>query len=137
MQSLPSDLYECASLDGANGFQKFRKLTVPLLANTTFFITITSIISSFQVFGYINVMTGGGPKDSTYVLVYYIYKLAFDYHKTGYGSAVAVVLFLILLIITIIQYVHIINKIKEAEKWQIRKLWEVILRKKDFSDFLW
>ncbi len=51
-------------------------------------------------------MTGGGPKDSTYVLVYYIYKLAFDYHKTGYGSAVAVVLFLILLIITIIQYVH-------------------------------
>ncbi len=106
MQSLPSDLYECASLDGANGIQKFRKLTVPLLANTTFFITITSIISSFQVFGYINVMTGGGPKDSTYVLVYYIYKLAFDYHKTGYGSAVAVVLFLILLIITIIQYVH-------------------------------
>lgn len=106
MQSLPSDLYECASLDGANGFQKFRKLTIPLLANTTFFITITSIISSFQVFGYINVMTGGGPKDSTYVLVYYIYKLAFDYHKTGYGSAVAVVLFLILLIITIIQYVH-------------------------------
>ena len=105
-QSLPSDLYECASLDGANGFQKFRKLTIPLLANTTFFITITSIISSFQVFGYINVMTGGGPKDSTYVLVYYIYKLAFDYHKTGYGSAVAVVLFLILLIITIIQYVH-------------------------------
>ena len=58
MQSLPSDLYECASLDGANGIQKFRKLTVPLLANTTFFITITSIISSFQVFGYINVMTG-------------------------------------------------------------------------------
>lgn len=54
MQSLPSDLYECASLDGANGFQKFRKLTIPLLANTTFFITITSIISSFQVFGYIN-----------------------------------------------------------------------------------
>lgn len=106
MQSLPSDLYECASLDGANGIQKFRKLTVPLLANTTFYLTVTGIISSFQVFGYINVMTGGGPKDSTYVLVFYIYKLAFDYRKTGYASAVAVILFLMLLVITIIQYVH-------------------------------
>ena len=59
-----------------------------------------------KYFDLIYVMTGGGPKDSTYVLVYYIYKLAFDYHRTGYGSAVAGVLFLILLIITIIQYVH-------------------------------
>lgn len=106
MQSLPSELYECASLDGASEFQKFRSLTIPLLANTTFFITVTSIISSFQVFGYINVMTGGGPKDSTYVLVYYIYNLAFHYQKTGYASAVAVVLFLMLLVVTIIQYVY-------------------------------
>ncbi|MCI8401951.1 MAG: sugar ABC transporter permease [Lachnospiraceae bacterium] len=106
MQSLPSELYECASLDGANGIQKFRRLTIPLLANTTFYMTVTGIISSFQVFGYVNVMTGGGPKDSTYVLVYYIYKLAFQYRRTGYASAVAVILFLVLLVVTIIQYIH-------------------------------
>lgn len=106
MQSLPMELYECASLDGATGLQKFRCLTIPLLTNTTFYITVTSIISSFQVFGYVNVMTGGGPKDSTYVLVYYIYKLAFNYQRTGYASAVAVVLFLMLLVVTIIQYRH-------------------------------
>ena len=106
MQALPVDLYESASLDGASGLQKFRRLTIPLLTNTTFYMTVTGIISSFQVFGYVNVMTGGGPKDSTYVLVYYIYKLAFDYRRTGYASAVAVVLFVLLLLVTVVQYRH-------------------------------
>lgn len=106
MAALPTDLYESAMLDGATGVQQFRKITMPLLGNTTFFLTVTGIVSSFQVFGYINVMTQGGPVDSTYVLVYYIYKLAFDYKQTGYGSAVAVVMFLILLVITVIQYIH-------------------------------
>lgn len=106
MQALPVDLYESASLDGASGLQKFRRLTIPLLTNTTFYMTVTGIVSSFQVFGYVNVMTGGGPKDSTYVLVYYIYKLAFDYRRTGYASAVAVVLFVLLLLVTVVQYRH-------------------------------
>ena len=106
MAALPRDVYESAELDGANGRQQFFNLTIPLLSNTTFFLTVTGIIISFQTFGYVNVMTKGGPVDSTYVLVFYIYKLAFDYMQTGYASAVAVVLFLILLVITIIQYTH-------------------------------
>ena len=106
MSVLPSELYESAALDGATGIQQFRKLTIPLLGNITFFLTVTGIISSIQAFGYVNVMTKGGPVDATYTLVFYIYRLAFDYKQTGYGSAVAVVLFLILLGITIIQYIH-------------------------------
>ena len=82
------------------------KITVPLLQPTTFFLTITGIIGSFKVFGYTNVMTAGGPGTSTYTLVYYIYTSAFKYYRMGYGSAIAVVLFIMLLIVTIIQWVH-------------------------------
>lgn len=106
IQVLPHDLYEAADIDGATGFQKFKSITVPLLAPTTFFLTITGIINSFKVFGTVNVMTGGGPGSSTYTLVYYIYKTAFSYYRMGYASAVAVVLFAILLVITIIQWKH-------------------------------
>lgn len=103
---LPRDLYESADIDGANAVQKFMKITVPLLQPTTFFLTITGIIGSFKVFGYTNVMTAGGPGTSTYTLVYYIYTSAFKYYRMGYGSAIAVVLFIMLLIVTIIQWVH-------------------------------
>ena len=104
IQGLPHDLYEAADIDGANGFQKFRSITVPLLSPTTFFLTITGIIGSFKVFGTVNVMTGGGPGSSTYTLVYYIYKTAFTYYRMGYASAVAVILFIILLAITLVQW---------------------------------
>lgn len=103
---LPRDLYEAAEIDGANPVQKFFKITVPLLKPTTFFLTITGIISSFKVFGYTNVMTKGGPGSSTYTLVYYIYTSAFQYYKMGYSSAIAVILFIMLLIVTIIQWIH-------------------------------
>lgn len=103
---LPGELYEAADIDGANGFQKFRSITVPLLAPTTFFLTITGIINSFKVFGTVNVMTGGGPGSSTYTLVYYIYKTAFSYYRMGYASSVAVILFVILLVITLFQWKH-------------------------------
>lgn len=106
IQVLPQDLYEAADIDGANGFQKFRCITVPQLAPTTFFLTITGIIASFKVFGTVNVMTGGGPGSSTYTLVYYIYKTAFSYYRMGYASSVAVVLFVILLVITVFQWKH-------------------------------
>ena len=106
IQGLPKDLYEAADIDGANGIEKFRFITVPLLAPTTFFLTITGIIGSFKVFGTVNVMTGGGPGSATYTLVYYVYKCAFSYYRMGYGSAVAVILFIMLLIITIIQWNH-------------------------------
>ena len=106
IQSLPGDLYEAASIDGANSLQKFFHLTIPLLKPTTFFLTITGILNSFKAFGLINVMTQGGPGDSTYTMVYYIYKCAFAYYKMGYGSAIAVVLFLMMLLVTLYQWYH-------------------------------
>lgn len=106
MASMPMDLYESADLDGANGIQKFIHITIPQLKPTTFFLTITGIISSFKVFGYTNIMTRGGPGSSTYTLVYYVYTSAFKYYKFGYASAIAVILFLILLVFTVIQWRH-------------------------------
>lgn len=106
MAGLPRELYEAAEIDGASGIQKFCYLTVPLLQPTTFFLTITGIITSFKVFGQINVMTSGGPGSATYTLVYYIYRRAFTYYEMGYASAVAMILFLILLVVTIIQWKH-------------------------------
>lgn len=104
MASMPRDVYESAELDGASRVQQFFHITVPLLQPTTFFLTITTIISSFKAFGYTNIMTKGGPGSSTYTLVYYIYTAAFKYYKFGYASTIAVVLFLFLLVFTIIQW---------------------------------
>ena len=106
LTSLPKDIYEAADLDGVNAFQKFFYITLPQLKPTTFFLTITGIISSFKVFGQVNVMTQGGPGSSTYTLVYYIYKSAFTYYNMGYASSVAVILFLMLLTVTLIQWKH-------------------------------
>lgn len=106
LTSLPKDIYEAADLDGVNGIQRFFYITLPQLKPTTFFLTVTGIISSFKVFGQINVMTHGGPGSSTYTLVYYIYKSAFTYYEMGYASAVAMVLFAILLCVTLHQWHH-------------------------------
>ena len=106
LTSLPKDIYEAAHLDGVNGIQRFFYITLPQLKPTTFFLTVTGIISSFKVFGSINVMTHGGPGSSTYTLVYYIYKSAFTYYEMGYASAVAMVLFAILLCVTLYQWHH-------------------------------
>jgi multiple sugar transport system permease protein len=75
-----------------------------MLRPTTFFLTITGIIGSFKVFGTVNVMTKGGPGHSTYTLVYYIFTSAFSYYRMGYGSAIAVILFVVLLGITVYQW---------------------------------
>jgi len=104
LQSIPQDIYETSYIDGANWWQRFFKITVPMLSPTTFFLLITSIISSFKVFGQIQVMTDGGPMGATSVLVYYIYKTAFKFYKFGYASAMALVLFIIILVFTIIQW---------------------------------
>ena len=104
LQSVPEELYESATIDGANSFQKLLKITVPMLSPTTFFLLITNIISSFQVFGLVNVLTKGGPGRSTTVLAYYIYRCAFRYNKMGLASAIAFVLFGLVLIVTLIQW---------------------------------
>lgn len=104
LKAVPEDLYEAADIDGANEFQKFIKITIPMISPTTFFLLVTSIISSFKVFGQINVMTQGGPGNSTTVLVYYIYQAAFTFFRMGYASTISWVLFALIFIVTLIQW---------------------------------
>ena len=101
---IPAVYYEAAAEDGANVWQKFWHITLPMLSPTTFFIVIISIINSFQSFTPIYVMTGGGPGTATQVLVFRIYEEAFVLSNFGYASAMAVVLFLIVLLFTIFQF---------------------------------
>jgi len=101
---IPAVFYEAAAVDGANVWQKFWHITLPMLSPTTFFIVIISIINSFQSFTPIYVMTGGGPGTATQVLVFRIYEEAFVLSNFGYASAMAVVLFLIVLLFTIFQF---------------------------------
>jgi len=101
---IPVTYYEAAAVDGANAWHKFRHITLPMLSPTTFFIVIISIINSFQSFTPIYVMTGGGPGTATQVLVFRIYEEAFVLSNFGYASAMAVVLFLIVLLFTIFQF---------------------------------
>lgn len=104
IQSLPTDVYEAADVDGASEIKKFFKITIPFLSPTTFFLVITTFITSFQVFAPIQIMTRGGPGTATYVLVYYIYTSAFTFYKMGYASAMSWILFIILFIITMIEW---------------------------------
>ncbi len=103
LQNVPQHLYEAAQIDGANRWQLFRHVTWPLLTPTTFLILIMAVINSFQAFTEFQVMTQGGPLGSTTVVVYYLYQQAFQQFNMGYGSALAVVLFLIILGLTLIQ----------------------------------
>lgn len=102
--TINQSLFEAAKIDGANAFDTFRFVTVPLLSPTIFFVVVITCISSFQVFDLIYMMTQGGPMDSTNVLVYAVYKNAFEYFKIGQASAMAYVLFAIILILTLIQW---------------------------------
>lgn len=104
MSAISQSLFEAAKIDGANTFQIFKNVTVPLLSPTIFFVVIITAISSFQVFDLIYLMTQGGPFDSTNVLVYAIYKNAFEYFNVGKASAIAYVLFVIILVLTLIQW---------------------------------
>lgn len=104
IQGLPKDVYEAADIDGAGAVTKFFRLTIPFLSPTTFFLIITTFITSFQVFGQIQIMTRGGPGTATNVLVYYIYTSAFTFYRMGYASAMSWVLFALLFIITMIQW---------------------------------
>lgn len=104
LKGVPGELYEAAAIDGANEIHKFFKITIPMLSPTTFFLLITNIIGSFKVFGQINVMTQGGPGNSTTVLVYYIYKAAFTFFRMGYAAAISWVLFVLLFLVTLLQW---------------------------------
>jgi sn-glycerol 3-phosphate transport system permease protein len=103
LQGLPKDLYESVALDGAGAWITFRRLTLPLLSPVTFFLTITTIISSFQAFDVIAVMTDGGPGGATTILSWYVYEKGFSDFEAGPAGAGALVMFVILLVITLLQ----------------------------------
>jgi ABC-type sugar transport system permease subunit len=118
LQGIPETLYEAATIDGANRWQTFSYITLPLLNPTIVFILITSVINSFQVFVPVFVMTSsttgepGGPLNSTRVLVYHLYSIAFRNLDMGYGSAIAFILFAILLIVTVLQFKVVQQKVE-------------------------
>ena len=110
LQNVPVELYEAGRVDGATGWTLFRRITLPLISPTVLLTVIITIVGALQVFAQIAVLTAGGPGLSTTVLVYYLFQQAFDFHHFGYGSTLAILLFLIVLVLTVVQ-------------WQMRKRW--------------
>lgn len=104
IKQISSEIYDAVKIDGANYVQTVFLITLPLVRPTTALCLILQIIASFNIFGQVYVMTGGGPHGSTRVLVQYIYETGFKYFKMGYSSAMAYVLFFIILIISLFQY---------------------------------
>lgn len=104
LANVDESLYESASVDGANGWQKFIHITLPSIKNITFFIVVTNIIAAFQSFGQIRILTKGGPGESTNVIVYDIFKNAFENFRYGLASAESVILFLIIALLTAILF---------------------------------
>ena len=104
LQAIPNEFYEAAMIDGAGPWRRFWRITVPLLRPTTFFVLVTSIIGSFQVFTFVYVMTEGGPLHATDVIVYHIYQNAWQFLRMGYASAMSFVLFAVIFLITLLQF---------------------------------
>ncbi len=103
LQNIPEELYEAADIEGANGWQKFKSITLPMLAPTTLFVTLITMIGFFQVFAEPYVMTQGGPLNKTLTIVQYMYQEGFRWWNMGYSSSIAFVLFFIIFIGTLIQ----------------------------------
>jgi len=103
LQGIPRHLYDAAAVDGATGWQRFWRITLPLLSPTTFFVLVMALISSFQVFGQVYMLTEGGPAYATSTIVFYIYEKAFLSLHMGYASALAWVLFAIIFLLTLAQ----------------------------------
>nr|WP_062339206.1 sugar ABC transporter permease [Herbidospora sakaeratensis] len=104
LQGIPREVFEAARCDGASRWATLRRITIPQLGPTTFFLIVIGIINSFQVFDIVYVMTGGGPGNSTTMLVTYAYSAGFEQRQQGYASAIGVVLYLIVLVMTIVQW---------------------------------
>lgn len=110
IKQIPKEIYESAEIDGASKGRTLRCITIPLVAPTTVLCLILQVIASFNVFGQVYVMTGGGPAGSTRVLVQYIYENGFKYFKMGYSAAMSYVLFAIILLVSLVQYVALNRK---------------------------
>jgi sn-glycerol 3-phosphate transport system permease protein len=103
LQGIPKDLYEAAKLDGASAWWRFRSVTLPMLSPISFFLMVTSVLSTFQAFDIQDIMTGGGPAGATTTLVYYVYEQAFQAQNHERAAAAAVILFILMLIVTMAQ----------------------------------
>ncbi len=110
LQGVPEQLYEASRIDGASSWQQFWKITLPLISPTTFFLAVTSVINSFQVFDAIYTMTMGGPEDSTKVIMFYLWESAFQFLRMGYAASMAWVLFFLIFLMTLAQW-------KLSDKW--------------------
>jgi multiple sugar transport system permease protein len=104
LQGVPTELYEAAIIDGASSWKRFWSITIPMISPVIFFQLIMGIIGSFQVFTQAYIMTNGGPNNATLFYVLYLYRNAFQWFKMGYASALAWVLFLVILTLTIVQF---------------------------------
>jgi ABC-type sugar transport system permease subunit len=116
LQAIPDTFYEAAMIDGANRWQRFRHITLPLLTPTTLFVVMVSILSAFMMFTEVYVMTGGqvsgadvrgGPQFSTTTMVFHIYTTAFEHFKMGYASAMTVILLILMVIVSVIQFKYL------------------------------
>ncbi|NOU74895.1 ABC transporter permease subunit [Paenibacillus sp. LMG 31458] len=103
LRSIPVEYYEASGIDGATKWTQFWKITLPLLSPTTLFLVVTHFISSMQVFQSVDVLTNGGPLDSTKAMVYWIYEMAFTEFRTGRASALVIMFFLIIVLLTMVQ----------------------------------
>jgi multiple sugar transport system permease protein len=103
LQGIPDEINDAARVDGANDWQRFWRITLPLLRRPLMLVTILTLISSFQVFGQIDVMTKGGPGGQTRSIVYYIFERSFTQYQLGYGSAIAFILFAVLFVLSLTQ----------------------------------
>jgi multiple sugar transport system permease protein len=103
LQSIPLEVYEAAKVDGANALQRFRSITLPLLRPTLLFVAVVNTLGSLQVFDLVFVLTNGGPVNATNTVVLYMYQTAFNFTRMGRASAMAVLLFLVILVVTLVQ----------------------------------
>ncbi len=104
LQDIPQEVREAARIDGANGWRETINIVLPLLSPTTFFVVVISLITSFQVFDYIYVMTQGNPAYETLTLSYYIYQVGFQYFRMGEASALSYILFAVVFLLTLVQF---------------------------------
>jgi len=104
LQAIPDELYESADVDGAGYFQKLRFITLPLMRRTIALALILSVIGSVLSFDQFYIMTGGGPRNSTISVVYWIFNNSFTYFKMGYGAAMSIVLLVVLVLLSAVQF---------------------------------
>lgn len=104
LQGIPEYLYEAAKIDGANQFQQFLNITIPMMTPVIFFNLVMGVIHTFQTFTQAYIMTQGGPGRATYFYVYYLYRNSFDYYRMGYGAAMAWFLFAVILVLTLLNF---------------------------------